>query len=39
MLTALLHSGVGEIVVVSTRYFGGIKLGTGGLSTAYARAG
>lgn len=36
MLTALLHSGVGEIVAVSTRYYGGIKLGTGGLSRAYS---
>ena len=29
MLTALLHSGVGEVAVVVTRYFGGILLGTG----------
>lgn len=36
MLTALLHGGVGEIVVVCTRWFGGVKLGTGGLSRAYA---
>jgi uncharacterized YigZ family protein len=36
MLTTLLHSGVGEIVAVSTRYFGGVKLGTGGLSRAYS---
>jgi len=36
MLTALLHSGIGEIVAVCTRYFGGVKLGTGGLSRAYA---
>ena len=36
MLTTLLHGGVGEIVAVSTRYFGGTKLGTGGLSRAYA---
>jgi uncharacterized YigZ family protein len=35
MLQTLLHSDVGEIVVVSTRYFGGTKLGTGGLSRAY----
>lgn len=38
MLHALLHGGVGEIVVVCTRYFGGVKLGTGGLSRAYADA-
>ncbi len=36
MLTTLLHGGVGEIVVVCSRYFGGVKLGTGGLSRAYA---
>jgi len=38
MLTTLLHGGVGEIVAVCTRYFGGIKLGTGGLSRAYSGA-
>jgi uncharacterized YigZ family protein len=36
MLSTLLHGGVGEIVVVCSRYFGGTKLGTGGLSRAYA---
>lgn len=36
MLEALLHSGVGEIVAVSTRYFGGVKLGKGGLQRAYS---
>lgn len=36
MLTTLLHSGVGEIAAVCTRYYGGVKLGTGGLSRAYA---
>ncbi len=36
MLTVLLHSGVGEIVAVCTRYYGGTKLGTGGLARAYA---
>ena len=35
MLTVLLHSGVGEIAAVVTRYYGGIKLGTGGLARAY----
>ena len=35
MLAALLHSGVGEIAVVVTRWFGGTKLGTGGLVRAY----
>ncbi|MEJ2677604.1 MAG: YigZ family protein [Gemmatimonadota bacterium] len=36
MLEALLHSGVGEIVAVVTRYFGGVKPGKGGLARAYA---
>jgi uncharacterized YigZ family protein len=36
MLTALLHGGVGEVVAVTSRWFGGTKLGTGGLSRAYA---
>ncbi|WP_196139695.1 YigZ family protein [Aliikangiella sp. G2MR2-5] len=35
MLTVLQHSGVGDIVAVCTRYYGGTKLGTGGLSRAY----
>ena len=35
MLAALLHADVGEIAVVVTRYFGGTKLGTGGLVRAY----
>ena len=36
MLNVLMHGGVGEIVAVCTRYYGGVKLGTGGLSRAYA---
>ena len=36
MLNTLLHSEVGEAVAVCTRYFGGTKLGTGGLSRAYS---
>lgn len=36
MLTVLLHSGVGDIVAVVTRYFGGVKLGKGGLVRAYS---
>ncbi len=36
MLTALLHSGVGDIAAVVTRYFGGTKLGKGGLVRAYS---
>ncbi len=35
MLTVLLHAGVGEIVAVVTRWYGGTKLGTGGLARAY----
>lgn len=38
MLSVLLNSGVGEIVVVVTRYFGGVKLGKGGLVRAYTGA-
>lgn len=36
MLTVLLHSGVGEVVAVVSRYYGGVKLGTGGLARAYS---
>jgi uncharacterized YigZ family protein len=36
MLNVLLHSGVGDVVVVVTRYFGGTLLGTGGLVKAYS---
>ena len=36
MLNVLLHSEVGEIVAVVTRYFGGTKLGPGGLVKAYS---
>ena len=38
MLTVLLHSGVGEIVSVVTRWYGGTKIGTGGLVKAYGGA-
>ena len=36
MLHTLLHLGVGEVVVVCARFYGGVKLGTGGLARAYA---
>lgn len=36
MLESLLHSGVGEIAAVVTRYYGGVKLGKGGLQRAYS---
>ncbi len=35
MLSVLQHKNIGEIVVVVTRYFGGVKLGPGGLVRAY----
>ncbi|KMJ46571.1 IMPACT family protein [Xenorhabdus khoisanae] len=35
MIAQLIGSGLGEITAVSVRYFGGIKLGTGGLVRAY----
>ena len=38
MLAVLLHSGVGELACVVTRYFGGVKLGTAGLARAYQDA-
>lgn len=38
MLNVLAHSGVGEITVVVVRYFGGIKLGAGGLVRAYSQS-
>jgi len=36
MFQVLKHSGLGNICVVVTRYFGGIKLGTGGIARAYS---
>lgn len=36
MLAVLLGSGIGDVAVVVTRYFGGTKLGTGGLVRAYS---
>lgn len=38
VLAVLTGSGLGDIVVVITRYFGGTKLGTGGLVRAYTDA-
>jgi uncharacterized YigZ family protein len=36
LLNILLHENVGNVLVVVTRYFGGIKLGSGGLVRAYS---
>lgn len=38
MLTVLLHGGIGDVAAVVTRYYGGTKLGTGGLVKAYGGA-
>ena len=38
ILNVLQHSGIGDLVVVVIRYFGGIKLGAGGLVRAYSAA-
>ncbi|MEE4245619.1 MAG: YigZ family protein [Kangiellaceae bacterium] len=35
MLNVLQHSGLGDLLAVCTRYYGGTKLGTGGLARAY----
>jgi len=39
LLAVLKGSGLGNVVVVVTRYFGGTLLGTGGLVKAYSEAG
>lgn len=38
ILNVLQHSGLGNAVVVVTRYFGGVKLGAGGLVRAYSQS-
>lgn len=38
ILSMLKNEGITDVVVVVTRYFGGVKLGTGGLVRAYTQA-
>lgn len=38
MLNVIQHKRIGDVVLVVIRYFGGIKLGAGGLSRAYSAA-
>lgn len=38
ILNVLLHCGIGDLVTVVTRYYGGTKLGRGGLVRAYGGA-
>lgn len=38
ILSVIQHKGISEIVVVISRYFGGVKLGAGGLVRAYSGA-
>lgn len=38
ILNVIQHKGVGDVMIVIIRYFGGIKLGAGGLTRAYSGA-
>lgn len=38
ILNVIQHKGIGNVMVVVARYFGGVKLGAGGLVRAYAGA-
>ena len=38
ILNVLQHKSIGDIMLIVTRYFGGIKLGAGGLVRAYSHA-
>lgn len=38
ILNVLQHKGIGDVMIIVVRYFGGIKLGAGGLTRAYGQA-
>lgn len=38
ILNVIQHKGIGDVMIVVIRYFGGIKLGAGGLTRAYSGA-
>ena len=38
ILNVLQHKGIGDVMLVVVRYFGGVKLGAGGLTRAYSQA-
>lgn len=38
ILNVLQHKGIGDVMIVVVRYFGGVKLGAGGLTRAYGQA-
>ncbi len=38
ILNVIQHKGVGDVMLIVIRYFGGIKLGAGGLVRAYSQA-
>ncbi len=38
ILNVLNHKGIGDVMIIVVRYFGGIKLGAGGLTRAYSQA-
>ncbi|MDH5257765.1 MAG: YigZ family protein [Gammaproteobacteria bacterium] len=38
ILNVIQHKNIGDVMVLVTRYFGGIKLGAGGLTRAYSGA-